>query len=97
MLGEGIADIYMRPYNFKIWAHPTTQLSHKWLGDANAVPIDIKACLANILRGKRPPAMRVTFKYPKVCRLTDAIAFIIRMLADWRHWSHLERRHQIIA
>lgn len=26
-LGTGIADIYMRPYNFKVWAVPTTKVS----------------------------------------------------------------------
>ncbi|CAD6982465.1 unnamed protein product, partial [Tilletia controversa] len=26
MMGVGIADLFMRPYNFKVWAVPTTQL-----------------------------------------------------------------------
>lgn len=26
-LGEGIADLFMRPYNFKVWAVPTTMVS----------------------------------------------------------------------
>jgi protoporphyrinogen oxidase len=26
MMGIGIADIFMRPYNFKVWAVPTTQV-----------------------------------------------------------------------
>jgi protoporphyrinogen oxidase len=26
MMGTGIADIFMRPYNFKVWAIPTTQV-----------------------------------------------------------------------
>lgn len=25
-LGEGVADMYMRPYNFKVWAVPTTKV-----------------------------------------------------------------------
>ncbi len=24
--GEGIADMFMRPYNFKVWAVPTTKV-----------------------------------------------------------------------
>jgi protoporphyrinogen oxidase len=24
--GEGVADIFMRPYNFKVWAVPTTKV-----------------------------------------------------------------------
>ena len=29
-MGEGIADVFMRPYNFRVWGVPTTQvrLSH---------------------------------------------------------------------
>jgi protoporphyrinogen oxidase len=32
-LGEGIADVFMRPYNFKVWAFPPDQLSAEWVGD----------------------------------------------------------------
>lgn len=27
MNGEGIANIFMRPYNYKVWAVPTTKVS----------------------------------------------------------------------
>lgn len=27
MMGQGVADIFMRPYNFKVWAVPTTKVS----------------------------------------------------------------------
>jgi hypothetical protein len=26
MTGQGVADIFMRPYNFKVWAVPTTSV-----------------------------------------------------------------------
>jgi protoporphyrinogen oxidase len=26
MMGTGIADVFMRPYNFKVWAVPTTKV-----------------------------------------------------------------------
>lgn len=26
MTGKGVADIFMRPYNYKVWAVPTTQV-----------------------------------------------------------------------
>lgn len=26
MMGSGIADLFMRPYNFKVWAVPTTKV-----------------------------------------------------------------------
>ena len=31
--GPGIADIFMRPYNFKVWAIPTTIMASDWLGE----------------------------------------------------------------
>ena len=33
VMGEGIADIFMRPYNFKVWAVPTTHMQCSWLGE----------------------------------------------------------------
>ena len=32
-MGAGIADIFMRPYNFKVWAVPTTHMQCSWLGE----------------------------------------------------------------
>ncbi len=29
MMGTGIADLFMRPYNFKVWAVPTTKVRPK--------------------------------------------------------------------
>lgn len=26
MMGEGLADVFMRPYNYKVWAVPTTKV-----------------------------------------------------------------------
>ena len=26
-MGQGIADLFMRPYNFKVWAFPTTMVN----------------------------------------------------------------------
>ena len=26
MMGTGVADLFMRPYNFKVWAVPTTKV-----------------------------------------------------------------------
>jgi protoporphyrinogen oxidase len=28
MMGEGVADMFMRPYNYKVWAVPTTDVSN---------------------------------------------------------------------
>jgi protoporphyrinogen oxidase len=36
--GPGIARIFMRPYNFKVWAHPLEMLDVGWVGERVAVP-----------------------------------------------------------
>jgi len=45
-LGEGIAEVFMRPYNFKVWAYPPHDLSAGWVGDRVATS-DIKRLIAN--------------------------------------------------
>jgi hypothetical protein len=34
-MGEGIADVFMRPYNFRVWGVPTTEVSPSWLAEAD--------------------------------------------------------------
>jgi protoporphyrinogen oxidase len=36
--GAGIADIFLRPYNLKVWAHPPELLSTVWCAERVAVP-----------------------------------------------------------
>ena len=45
--GEGIADTFMRPYNFKVWAYPTDHLSTDWTGERVA-EVDKDRILADI-------------------------------------------------
>lgn len=35
--GAGIAEVFMRPYNFKVWAHPPEQMGVSWVGERVAV------------------------------------------------------------
>jgi protoporphyrinogen oxidase len=46
-LGEGIADVFMRPYNFKVWAYPPDELSAGWVGDRVATT-DFEKILKNV-------------------------------------------------
>ena len=36
--GEGIAEIFMLPYNRKVWASPPEELDYGWIGERVAVP-----------------------------------------------------------
>jgi protoporphyrinogen oxidase len=66
-MGKGLADLFMRPYNFKVWAIPTTEMSSGWLGERVSV-VDVKKVLANALKrvddvGWGPNS---TFRFPTV-------------------------------
>lgn len=50
-LGTGIADLFMRPYNFKVWATPTTEMQCKWLGERVAAP-NVEQVITNVIEGK---------------------------------------------
>lgn len=45
--GAGIARLFLRPYNSKVWAHPLDQLSWSWIGERVAV-VDLARVVANL-------------------------------------------------
>lgn len=50
VFGDGIARHFMRPYNFKVWAHPPEMMNKTWIGERVAV-IDVERALRNIILG----------------------------------------------
>jgi protoporphyrinogen oxidase len=65
VFGDGIAKYFMRPYNFKVWAHEPEMMNKEWIGERVAV-LDINRALKNIILqnddfGWGPNNM---FKYP---------------------------------
>ncbi|KAJ3147721.1 hypothetical protein HDU86_007896 [Geranomyces michiganensis] len=64
-MGEGLADLFMRPYNFKVWAVPTTMMQCEWLGERVAAP-DLKLALGNVIHGKVAGnwGPNATFRFP---------------------------------
>lgn len=36
--GDGIAEVFLLPYNFKVWAHPPEMMNTQWVGERVAVP-----------------------------------------------------------
>ncbi|MEQ9095630.1 MAG: FAD-dependent oxidoreductase [Phycisphaerales bacterium] len=51
VFGEGIARLFMRPYNFKVWAHPPEMMNKHWIGERVAV-IDVERAVRNVVEGK---------------------------------------------
>lgn len=66
VMGEGIADIFMRPYNFKVWAFPPEDMQCSWLGERVATA-NTERVIRNVLTkqddaGWGPNAV---FRFPK--------------------------------
>jgi protoporphyrinogen oxidase len=64
--GEGIARIFMRPYNFKVWAYPPEIMSYSWIGERVAV-VDLERILCNLIDEKDDISWgpNNTFRFPK--------------------------------
>ena len=50
-MGVGLAEIFMRPYNFKVWACPPSMMQCGWLGERVAT-VDASRVVENVLRNK---------------------------------------------
>lgn len=48
VFGPGIADLFMFPYNFKVWAHPLEIMDWRWIGERVSV-VDVRRVLKNIV------------------------------------------------
>ncbi|KAF6252642.1 hypothetical protein COO60DRAFT_504963 [Scenedesmus sp. NREL 46B-D3] len=66
VMGNGIADLFMRPYNFKVWAVPTTEMQCEWLGERVAT-VDIARAISNVLEGREDAGWgpNAVFRFPK--------------------------------
>lgn len=48
VFGEGIARLFMLPYNFKVWATPPELMDYRWIGERVSV-IDLERVLKNLI------------------------------------------------
>lgn len=64
--GEGIAQLFMLPYNYKVWAHHPKQMQYKWIGERVAT-VDLKRILGNIVFNRDDVSWgpNNTFMFPK--------------------------------
>jgi protoporphyrinogen oxidase len=65
-LGSGIAEIFMVPYNYKVWAFPLEMMSYTWIGERVAVT-DLERVSKNILFDLEDVSWgpNSTFQFPK--------------------------------
>jgi protoporphyrinogen oxidase len=64
--GEGIAKVFLNPYNFKVWAFQPYKLNSRWVGERVAT-VDLKRIFNNFLTDKDDVAWgpNNTFAFPK--------------------------------
>jgi protoporphyrinogen oxidase len=63
--GEGIARLFMLPYNFKVWATPASLMSKQWMAERVSV-VDVERVLRNVVMERDDASWgpNNTFKYP---------------------------------
>jgi protoporphyrinogen oxidase len=64
--GPGLAEVFMLPYNFKVWAFPPEMMNSVWVGERVAVT-DLSRVLSNLALGKDDLSWgpNNTFQFPK--------------------------------
>ncbi|PNW82079.1 hypothetical protein CHLRE_06g272900v5 [Chlamydomonas reinhardtii] len=65
VMGPGIADLFMRPYNFKVWAIPTNLMQCNWLGERVAT-VDVDRAITNVINNKEDAGWgpNAVFRFP---------------------------------
>ncbi len=65
-LGESFNALFMRPYNFKVWGYPTTELDFNWIDERVSTP-DLEKVLKSVCLNEDYAAWgpNHTFRYPK--------------------------------
>lgn len=64
--GPGLAEVFMRPYNFKVWGYPPELLNAVWVGERVAVT-DLGRVLSNLVFAKDDLSWgpNSTFQFPR--------------------------------
>jgi protoporphyrinogen oxidase len=64
--GPGITELFMRPYNFKVWAHPPATMDYGWIGERVAVP-KLEGVLKSLCTGEDAVSWgpNALFRFPR--------------------------------
>jgi len=86
--GDGIADVFLSPYNFKVWAHPLEMMSYRWVGERVAT-VDLERVVENVVLGRDDPGWgpNNTFRFP-ASGGTGAIWRSIAALIPEHHFAY---------
>ena len=92
--GEGIADVFMRPYNTKVWAYPPSEMNIAWMGDRVAT-VDLARVVENVVRRRDDVAWgpNATFRFPA----SGGTGAIWSTLAGRLPATRLLREHRVVS
>ncbi|HEY2472518.1 MAG TPA: FAD-dependent oxidoreductase [Terracidiphilus sp.] len=64
--GTGLADIFLLPYNFKVWAHAADAMSYDWVGERVA-SVDLMKIISNALDNREDKSWGPNnrFRFPR--------------------------------
>ena len=64
--GQGLAEVFMMPYNYKVWAYPPEMMDYNWIGERVAVT-DLERVMYNVLHEKDDLSWgpNNTFQFPQ--------------------------------
>lgn len=67
IFGQGIADLFMYPYNFKVWAYPLEMMDKGWMAERVSM-VDLRRVLSNVVFEKDDVSWGPNnkFKFPLV-------------------------------
>src|SRR5688500_12874163 len=77
--GPGLAEVFMNPYDFKVWGYPPEMMDYNWIGERVAVT-DLEKVVYNVLHGKDDLSWgpNNTFQFP----LTGGTGAVWESVAD---------------
>jgi len=97
--GEGIAELFMLPYNTKTWAFPPSELGCGWMGERVAA-IDIERLIFNVLDRRDDVSWgpNNTFRFPERGGTGEIWRRLAARLPDgWIHYGHELTRIDLAA
>jgi protoporphyrinogen oxidase len=92
--GEGLAEVFMVPYNFKVWAYPPEAMDYNWIGERVAVT-DLERVVNNVLHEKDDLSWgpNNTFQFP----VEGGTGAIWESVADMIGREHIRLHTQIVG
>ncbi|XP_038065096.1 uncharacterized protein LOC119735468 isoform X2 [Patiria miniata] len=94
--GEGLADVFMRKYNRKIWTVDTNEMNSAWVGERVAVPDieEIKTKIKEVDSGKKAKdsewGPNLFFRFPKYNGTGGIWESVARLLPN--HWFRFHEK-----